>query len=145
MAKTRKMKAPPRRKALKFDPHSVDERTDWDKMEYEVKQLLDRLQDRPDRGVKPGSPVDAVRAFIAGKLTLREMVDDITGQPVSGREDILKMRRDVYALLARLQEISPDRGCVVCNNPRNIISVLLAGAISSEQAIAIFDRMIYDG
>jgi hypothetical protein len=135
-----------------FKPTPIDQREDWETMRAERVFLYERLMKNPNRKNTPVSkPEEVVTRLVVGDIDTQEALAffrNWAGLPIEKQQNIYRLRRQVLAIIARLQQLSSNHYANTTNLylfPDQVIEDYSKGSLSREQAITCLNGLIERG
>ncbi len=136
-------------------PEPLIQRDDWKTIELETYRRIQTLRQRPDKlnGLDESLTVASMlSAFVAGHLDaddVAKLFNKKAGLPIEKQNSVHRLRRMLFAVLARLQKICGNRYEEASYDSyfgtSDAVDWLLRGTLTREQAIAILDRLVEKG
>lgn len=128
-------------------PLPINERTDWSTLAKEARDRINRLRSKPEKSTErcSVSPIYIVDAFVSGDVGREEalhLLNKWAGRPIRLREDFIEMRREVVALLSRLQKFCNNSGYGDVSSPDKIVLSYRDGMLTFDQAVDAINNLV---
>lgn len=132
-----------------FQPIPVESRTDWPELEEEVRGRIDRLRQKPNkRTPRSNKPNIVLNAYIYGDIGDEQafmLFNEWAGLPVEEQKNLCRLRQQVLAIMARLQQVSENcyggKKCYLSAD--DVVADLFKGMLTREQAVTKLNQLIY--